>query len=341
MTRTSSEDAGASEVAALRGTGERRAHRGGVRSSVRRWAARVGAAVVVIWGAATAAFLAQLAQPGDRATSILNLRSGQVQERTAGEVAPINAEYGFDAPVSRQYLDYLGRLLHGDLGTSYQQHRPVLDVVVEQVGPTVSLSVTALVLAWLIMVGWVTLTAGRSPRVSAFGAGVEAFLASLPHYWLGVVLVLGLALGLGWFPVVGGSGVHGLVLPALTLALPLVGFLGQTTRAEFERVLAQPFVLSARMRGASETAVRLRHVLRHAALAPLTLTGWALGATLSSAVVVESVFTRRGIGSTLVTAVESQDLPIVTGIVVLVALVYVVINLVLDALYPLIDPRTA
>lgn len=311
------------------------------RSSARRWTGRLGAAVVVVWGAATAAFLAQLAQPGDRATSIVNLRTGQVQERSPDELAPINAEYGFDDSVPHQYLHHLGGLLRGDLGTSYQQHRPVWDVIVEQVGPTISLSVTALVLAWLLMVAWVTLTAGRSPRISALGAGVDAVLASLPQYWLGVVLILVLALGLGWFPVVGGSGVVGLVLPALTLALPLVGFLGQTTRTEFERVLAQPFVLSARTRGASDLAVRLRHVLRHAALAPLTLTGWALGATLSSAVVVESVFTRRGIGSVLVTAVESRDLPIVTGIVVLVALAYVVINLVLDALYPLIDPRTA
>ncbi|OZM78874.1 ABC transporter permease [Pseudonocardia sp. MH-G8] len=310
-----------------------------LRPGWRRWTGRLGSAVLVVWGAATAAFLAQLAQPGDRATAILNLRTGQVQERSAEELAPINAEYGFESPVLSQYLDHILGLLRGDLGTSYQQHRPVWDVVAEQIPPTLALSATALVLAWVLMPAWVLLTAGRGPATSAWGAAVETVLASLPQYWLGAVLVLVFALGLGWFPVVGGSGVAGIVLPALALALPLAGFLGQATRTEFERVLGQPFVLSARLRGAGDLSVRVRHVLRHAALAPLTLTGWALGATVSGAVVVETVFTRQGIGRTLVSAVESQDLPIVTGIVVLTALVYVAINLALDALYPFLDPR--
>ncbi|ALE72855.1 ABC transporter permease [Pseudonocardia sp. EC080610-09] len=309
------------------------------RAAARRWAVRIASAVLVVWGAATAAFLAQLAQPGDRATAVLNLRTGQVQERSPDELAPINAEYGFDRSPLYQYLDYLAGLARGDLGTSYQQHRPVWEVISEQVPSTLALSATALVLAWVLMLVWVLLTAGRGPVVSGWGAAVESVLAGLPQYWLGVVLVLVFALGLGWFPVVGGSGPTGLVLPALTLALPLAGFLGQSTRTEFERVLGQPFVLTARLRGSGDLAVRLRHVLRHAALAPLTLTGWALGATISGAVIVETVFTRTGVGRTLVTAVESQDLPIVTGVVVLTAIAYVVINLVLDALYPLIDPR--
>ncbi|WP_308252372.1 ABC transporter permease [Pseudonocardia sp. KRD291] len=308
-------------------------------AAARRWAGRVGSAVIVVWGAATAAFLAQIAQPGDRATAVLNLRTGQVQERSPDELAPINAEYGFDRSAPGQYLDYLGGLLRGELGTSYQQHRPVWDVISEQIAPTLALSVTALVLAWVLMLAWVLLTAGRGRVAAGWGSAVDSFLASMPQYWLGVVLLLGFAYGLGLFPVVGGSGPVALVLPALTLALPLAGFLAQSTRTEFERVLEQPFVLSARLRGSGDLAVRLRHVLRHAAFAPLTLTGWALGATISGAVIVETVFTRRGIGRTLVSAVESQDLPIVTGIVVLTAVVYVVINLVLDALYPLIDPR--
>lgn len=305
----------------------------------RRWAGRVGSAVVVVWGAATVVFLAQLAQPGDRATAVLNLRTGQTQERSPDELAPINAEYGFDRSALLQYLDYLAGLLRGDLGTSYQQHRPVWEVLSEQIPSTLALTVTALVLAWVLMLAWVLLTAGRGRRVGGWGAAVDAVLASMPQYWLGVVLLLVFAFGLGWFPVVGGSGPVAIVLPALTLALPLAGFLAQSTRTEFERVLEQPFVLSARLRGSGDLAVRLRHVLRHAALAPLTLTGWALGATISGAVIVETVFTRRGIGRTLVTAVESQDLPIVTGVVVLTAVAYVVINLFLDALYPLIDPR--
>lgn len=304
-----------------------------------RWPGRFTAALLVMWGAVTVAFLAQLAQPGDRAAVILNLRTGQTQERTPAELAPVNAEYGFDSPAFEQYLSYLGGLLRGDLGVSYQQHRPVWDMIAEQLGATVALSLTALVLAWVLMVAWVTLTAGRSPRVRGLASTVEVFAASVPQYWLGVLLLLVFALELGWVPVVGGNGPAALLLPALTLAIPLAGFLGQATRAEFELALTRPFVLSARVRGMGDLGVRLRHVLRHAAIPPLTLSGWALGATVSGAVIVESVFNRNGIGRVLVSAIEAQDLPVVTGIIVLIAALYVLVNLAVDALAALIDPR--
>ena len=297
------------------------------------------AAIVVLWGAATVAFFAQLALPGDRATVILNLRAGQAQQRTPAELAPINAEYGLQHPVLQQYWDYLRGLVVGDFGTSYQQFRPVTAIIGEQLGATVTLSVTAILFAWALMVVWVTLTAGRGPRVGALGSLVDVVAAGLPAYWLGIILLLVFALGLRWFPVIGGTGVNGLILPALTLAIPLAGFMSQSTRAEFERALDQPFVISARMRGMGDWGVRLRHVLRHASIPAVTLSGWALGATLSGAVIVESIFSRPGIGSVLVAAVNSQDLPVVVGIVTLVAVFYVVANLIVDIAYTLIDPR--
>jgi peptide/nickel transport system permease protein len=300
---------------------------------------KLAGAAVVLLGAATAAFAAQAALPGDRATVILNVRAGQAIQRTPEELAAINAEYGLKNPLVVQYLDYLGGLLRGDLGTSYQQHRPVAALILEQLGPTLTLTATAIVLSWLLMVTWVTLTAGRSPALRAVGEAVDTTAAGLPHYWLGILLLLVFALTLGWFPVIGGTGLAGLLLPALTLAIPLAGFLGQATRAEFERSLAQPFVLSARMRGMGDTGVRLRHVLRHSVLPAVTLSGWALGATISGAVVVETVYSRAGIGSVLVSAVNAQDLPVVTGVVVLIAALYVVANLLVDLAYALIDPR--
>lgn len=310
-----------------------------VRAKLRRAAGRTVGAMVVLVGAATAAFLAQAALPGDRATTILNVRSGQAVQRTAAELAPVNAQYGLERPMLQQYLDYVTGIFRGDLGYSYQEYRPVRSIIFEQFGATLLLTVTAIVLAWLIMVVWVTLTAGRSRRVSALGEVADTVTAGVPHYWLGIILLLIFALNLGWFPVIGGTGPSGLLLPALTLAIPLAGFMGQATRAEFERALEQPFVLSARMRGMGDFSVRLRHVLRHAVLPAVTLSGWALGATVSSAVVVETVFTRPGIGKVLVTAVGSQDLPVVTGVVVVVAAVYVIANLLVDVAYTRIDPR--
>jgi peptide/nickel transport system permease protein len=296
-------------------------------------------AVVVLWGAATVAFFAQLALPGDRATAILNIRSGQAQQRTPAELAQINEQYGLHRPVAVQYFDYLRGLLGGDFGNSYQQYRPVTSIIGEQLGATLALSLTAIVFAWILMVVWVTLTAGRGPRAGALGSLVDVVAAGLPAYWLGIILLLVFGLGLRWFPVIGGSGLSGLILPALTLAIPLAGFMSQSTRTEFERALDQPFVISARMRGMSDVGVRVRHVLRHAVIPAVTLSGWALGATLSGSVIVESIFSRPGIGNVLVTAVSSQDLPVVVGIVTLVAVVYVLANLVVDIVSTLVDPR--
>jgi peptide/nickel transport system permease protein len=301
--------------------------------------ARLGGAVVVLWGAGTAAFLAQANLPGDRATTIFNIRAGQAIERTPDELRPIIETFGLDQPVWQQYLAYLGGLARGDLGLSYQQFRPVVDIIGEQLAPTLALTAATIAIAWVLMIAWVVLTAGRSPVVRAIGATVDTIAAGLPHYWLGVILLLIFALTLGWFPVIGGSGPEGILLPALTLAIPLAGFMGQATRTEFERTLDQPFVLSARMRGMRDTGIRLHHVLRHASLPAVTLSGWALGATISGAVVAEAVFTRAGIGRVLTTAVAAQDLPVVTGVVMLVAALYVLANLLVDIVTVLIDPR--
>ncbi|WBU38971.1 ABC transporter permease [Homoserinibacter sp. YIM 151385] len=319
----------------------------GVGPSRRRAAGRIAGAVglraissvAVLWGAATAAFLAQAALPGDRATVIFNIRAGQAIERTPEELARINEQYGLQDPLLVQYGHYLGGLLRGDLGTSYQQYRPVADIIGEQLLPTLALTAATLVIAWLLMTVWVVLTAGRGRVLRALGSAVDTTAAGLPHYWLGVILLLVFSLGLGWFPVIGGSGPEGILLPALTLAIPLAGFMGQATRTEFERSLEQPFALTARMRGMGDAGVRLRHVLRHASLPAVALSGWALGATISGAVVVETVFSRAGIGRVLVTAVNTQDLPVVTGVVVLIAALYLLANLLVDLATQLIDPR--
>ncbi|WP_228083018.1 ABC transporter permease [Streptomyces profundus] len=296
-------------------------------------------ALGVLWAAATVTFLAQVLMPGDRATLLLNLSTGQTVERTPEELAPINERFGFDEPLPAQYLEYLRGLAGGDLGTSYQQLKPVTEVISDQLAPTLLLTCGALLVAWLLALGLILLTARRGRARSALGSGFEALAASLPHYWLGVILLVVFAVELRWFPVVGGSGPAALALPVLTLAVPLAGFLGQVTRDEFERTLDQPFVVSARARGVGDLAVRVRHVLRHSVLPALTLSGWALGALFSGAVLVERVFSRPGLGQVLLNAVNARDVPVVAGVVMVVALVYVVANLLVDLAYTLIDPR--
>ncbi|MFN5686563.1 ABC transporter permease, partial [Bradyrhizobium sp.] len=153
------------------------------------------------------------------------------------------------------------------------------------------------------------------------------------------ILLVVLAVKLRLVPVEGGSGLSGVALPALALAIPLSGFIGQVIREEFARVLDQPFVISARMRGMSDLGVRLLHVLRHAVLPGITLSGWALGALFSGAAVIETVFARPGLGGLLVAATSARDVPLVTGIIVASAGMYIIANLLVDIAYPIIDPR--
>jgi peptide/nickel transport system permease protein len=304
--------------------------------TARRVLGRLAGVVGVLWGAATLTFIVEQLMPTDPAQTILG---GAGAKPTPEQMAAVRAQYGFDRPVIVQYLDYLGGLLRGDLGTSYVRKQPVSDIISQQIASTLTLTITALVAAWVIAVLVTLLTAHRSRPLAALGSGVETLLAALPQYWLGIVLLVLFAFRLHWLPVVGDGGPEGMVLPALTLALPLAGFLGQVTRDEFSSAMEQPFAVSARARGMSDLGVRCRHALRHAVLPGLTLSGWALGSLFSTAVIVEAVFVRPGIGRVLVDAVTSQDMPVVVGVTLFVAAVYVLANLLVNLAFGRIDPR--
>jgi peptide/nickel transport system permease protein len=312
--------------------------RSGVRTA-RRVVLKIVSAVGVLVAAASLTFFAQLLVPGDRATVILNLQTGRAQRYTPSQLAPVNEKFGFDHPLLVQWLHYVGGLFHGDLGTSFTQYRPVTKIIGDQILPSLVLTVLALVVAWVLALAITLLTVRRGPVLTGVGSAWEAFTASLPHYWVGVVLLVLFAVKLQVFPVISGTSAPGTVLPVLTLAIPLAGFIGQVTREEFEKVLEQPFVTTARTRGMGDTTVRLRHVLRHSVIPAITLSGWALGALLSGAVIVENVYGRPGIGQVLVTAVNTRDVPTVSGVVLVVAAVYVVANLLVDLAYRLVDPR--
>jgi peptide/nickel transport system permease protein len=305
----------------------------------RRALVRIVSAVLVLVAAASVTFFAQLLVPGDRATAILNQQNGRAQRWTPAQLAPVNHRFGFDRPLIVQYLHYLGGLFRGNLGTSYTQYKPVAQVIGAQLWPSLVLTGAALVTAWLLALVVTVLTVKRRRVVAALGSGWEALTASLPTYWIGVLLLVVFAVNLRVFPVIGGTSVPGTVLPVLTLAIPLAGFLGQVTRDEFEKVLDQPFITTARTRGMSDAGVRLKHALRHSVLPAITLSGWALGALVSGAVIAENVFGRPGIGQVLVNAVNTRDVPTVSGIVLVVAAVYVVANLLVDLAYVLVDPR--
>ncbi|MEU6432058.1 ABC transporter permease [Microbispora sp. NPDC046973] len=301
----------------------------------RRLTRRLVLTLFVLWGAATLAFAGMRLVPGDPARII----AGGVQANATPEVLDaIRDQYGLREPVAVQYALFLGRLLRADLGGSYQLGRPVSRVIGEQIGPTLSLAAGAALLGFCLAVALALMTAGR-PRVRAISRTLEFCSISTPNFWIGILLLAGFSFHLRWFPVLGDAGAAALVLPCAALALPIAGVLAQVTREGLERALDQPFALTARSRGATEHRIRVRHALRHAALPVLTLSGWVLGELLAGTVVVETVFARQGLGHVVVAAVRGRDFPVVTGVVVLSALTFSLINTGLDLLYGLVDPR--
>jgi len=312
---------------------------GGASRHVAWFLRRAIGGAAVLWAVTTFTFVVQSLMPGDRALLIINMAAGNITNPSQAEIDAVNAKYGFADPIAVQYLNYLWRLLHGDFGVSYQLHRPVIEIVGAQILPTIVLAFSALLTAWFIAIVMTVVLAGRANPWARFASGLQIVMATMPPYWIGTILLVTFAVFLRIFPVEGKNSLIGLVLPTVALAIPLAGFIGLVIQQEFVRVLEQPFVTSSRARGMGDFGVRLRHVLRHAVLPGVTLSGWAVGSLFSGAVLVESVFARQGIGGILVGATSARDVPLVTGIVVISAGIYVLANVLVDRAYLIIDPR--
>ncbi len=300
-----------------------------------RWLARrLVLSVLVLLGAATVSFGALQLAPGDQVQIVLGGTAA-----TPAAVAQVRAELGLDDPLAVRYGDFLGRLLHGDLGHSFQLNDDVADVILGQLWPTVQLALTGFLLALGLAVLLALATAARRPRLRFVSSTAELVLSSSPSFWIGILLLTLFSFRWQVFPATGGEGVEGLVLPAVTLAVGMVGPFAQVLREGMENVLHEPFALSALARGTDRSAVLTRHALRHALIPLVTLSGWAVGTLLSGAVVIETVFTRQGLGRVMASAISGRDLPVVTGVVVVSALAFVLINLLVDWLYHVVDPR--
>lgn len=297
-------------------------------------AEKLFAAAVVLWLAASAAFLAVHLSPGDPVTLLMG------EFDTPELRAAIEAQWGLDKSLLVQYRDFLARLVQGDFGTSYVQRVPVSDILfshrlVASAQLTGAATVIAVVVALVVSVA----TAGRkgiATRITYLG---ELTFASIPTFWLGIVFITVLSFQLGLLPVVGGSKLENLILPSLTLGLPLAAVLSQVLREGIERSLEQPYAVTALARGISPWQLKIRHGLRHALIPAATLAGWSVGGMLTGTVIVEQVFGRSGIGQATVVAVTRQDVPTVLGITLLAVALYVAVNTIVDIVYLWIDPR--
>lgn len=301
-------------------------------------ARRVGQGLVVLWAAYTISFLVLYLLPGDAAALFAG---GADQEAVDPElVARLRAELGLDRPLWEQYLTALGRALVGDFGTSTQTGRPAADLLGEALPPTLALTGFAFVLS--VVLGAVLALAASLTRTAWLRNllfSLPPIGVSIPVFWIGLLLLQAFSFQLRLFPAMGDDGFVSLVLPAVTIAIPSGAFIAQLLSRSLRSTLAQPYVEVVRAKGAGETRVQFGHALRNAVIPTLTMGGVLVGGLLSGAVVTETVFSRLGIGRLVVTAVNNRDVPVVQIVVVFAALVFVVANLIVDLVYPLVDRR--
>jgi peptide/nickel transport system permease protein len=297
-------------------------------------AEKLFAAVVVLWLAASAAFLAVHLSPGDPVTLLMG------EFDTPDLRATIEAQWGLDKSLFAQYVDFMVRLVQGDFGMSYVQRTPVSDILFGQrLVASAQLTTAATLIAVTVALVVALTTAGRRGAASRITYLGELTFASIPTFWLGIVFITVLSFQLGLLPVVGGSKLENLILPSLTLGLPLAAVLSQVLREGIEKSLEQPYAVTALARGISPWQLKLRHGLRHALIPAATLAGWSVGGMLTGTVIVEQVFGRPGIGQATVVAVTRQDVPVVLGITLLAVALYVAVNTIVDIMYLWIDPR--
>jgi peptide/nickel transport system permease protein len=326
---------------------------------------RLGTGVVLLIGITLVAFVVTHLVPGDPAAANL----GQRAIGDPAAVAAFRHQYGLDRPLPVQYVVYLKNLLHGNLGISEQSHRPVRTDLAEYIPASIELALFAIVLSTVVGVGLGVIAAVYSNRWPDNVIRVISLAGvSMPIFWVALVAFYLLFFKLGWLP--GGgrldptqnppthltglftldAAVHGqwalfwsalrhLVLPGLVLAIYTVGVLTRFTRASMLEIMGNDYVRAARLKGLPERVVILRHVLRPALVSIITVAGVAFGNLLSGTVLVENIFSWPGVGQYAYHSAINLDLPAIMGVSLFVALVYIVVNLVVDLLYGVIDPR--
>ncbi|MEV1128702.1 ABC transporter permease [Agromyces sp. NPDC049794] len=280
--------------------------------------------------------------PGSPASIILGPTA------TDEAIASLNAEYGYDRPLPERYLQWLGSALTGDLGVSIQSNQPVVEVLLQRLPVTLELTVLALILSLAIAIPAAVFAASRENSVfDRVFSGVASGFMSVPVFVVGVLLVYVLAVATRWFPVAGwapltsgvGANLHYVFVPVLALALGEFPAFYRLLRSDVISTLREDFVQTATVRGLPRSYILRRHVLRPSSFSLITVAAVAFGRLVAGSVVVESLFALPGLGSLALQSIPAKDIPMIQGIVVLVAVTYVLVNAIVDAAYAVLDPR--
>lgn len=298
---------------------------------------RTGQALLVLWAAFTLSFILLQVLPGD---AILIKFQNPDMGLSPDQIADMRAAYGADVPLWQQYLHTLGNFLRGDLGYSIQNGVPVSALLAANLPATLQLAVLGFTLALLLalVIAFVSNLIGFGWLKSALQS-LPALFVSVPTFWLGIVLIQIFSFRLKLVPIINPGEWIGLLLPIATLAIPISAPLAQILIRSIDSVQTQPFVAVARAKGASRSGVLWRHVARNAMLPVLTIAGILFGELIAGALITETVFGRSGLGQLTQQAVVNQDVAVLQAVVMISAAAFVFLNLLVDLLFPLLDPR--
>jgi peptide/nickel transport system permease protein/oligopeptide transport system permease protein len=296
---------------------------------------RVLAVVPVLFGVTLAVFSMLFLVPGDPVKMML-----AEFVTNPDQVAQMRAQLHLDEPILQQYGRFVANAARGDLGTSIRSRRPVTTEIGENVASTAQLAVAAMLVAVAVGVPLGLLAAlSRNSWLDVASMGTALLGVSMPSFWLGLLLIFAFSLHLAWFPATGGGDLRHLVLPSITLGTIAAAIIARLTRSSMLEVLGQDYVRTARAKGLGGFGVVVRHALKNALIPIITIFGLQFGNLLAGAVIVETVFSRPGLGRLIVGGILSKDFPLVQGTVLFVATVYVLINLLVDVAYAYADPR--
>jgi peptide/nickel transport system permease protein len=296
---------------------------------------RIAIGVPVVFGVTVVVFFVLRVLPGNPVNIIT-----QGAPTTPGERHDLMVEFGLNKPVIDQFGLYLWHALHGDFGNSFQTRQPVLSAIGQQAMATVTLTLAAILLTVIVGISLGMLSALFADTwVDSTIRAVSLLGTSMPTICTGPILILLFSFTLRWFPATGSGSFSELVLPAVALAMVTSGYVIQMVRNSMLEVIGLEFVNALYAKGLAQRQVWVRHVLRNALLPTVTLVGVQLGVLLSSAVIVEQIFGRQGLGSLLVNGINTKDYPMVQAIVLIIAVAYVAVNVVVDISYAYLDPR--
>ena len=249
-------------------------------------------------------------------------------------------EMGLYDPIQIQYVRWLLKALSGDLGDSVKYGEPVLAQLSKKLPMTLQLAGSSLIVSILISFPLALFTARKKNRISDYLVRIVSFVGiSMPNFWLGLLLMYVFAVKLRWLPVISTTSVQGILLPVMTLSIPMVCSYTRQMRTAFLEELGSAYVIGARARGVSESKIMLRHVLPNAIFPVITMIGLSAGSLLGGAAVIETIFSWQGIGNMVVEAIRVRDYPLIQGYVIWMAFLYVIINLLVDVLYKILDPQ--